>query len=96
MPIGVQGDGDGCVTEALGQHLDGHPGTQGSGRVAVAQLVDGDRWEPCSVGVVTDAPQEEIGTDRSTDPIDEHPAGVGPQLTGGESFLPLRSSLAFT
>lgn len=79
MPIGVQGDRDRRMPEALGEHLDGHPGTQGGGRVAVAELVDGDRWEPCGVGVVPDASQQHVRADRSTE-LAPCMSGVTPSL----------------
>lgn len=68
-------------------------GTRRGGRIAVAQLVDGDRREPCGVGVVPDAAQQQVRADRTTELVDEHPAGIGPQLTDGEPVLALRPSV---
>ena len=46
----VGGDGELGVAQPLGDHLQVHAGLQGQARVGMAEVVELDDWETCSLG----------------------------------------------
>src|SRR5215217_67601 len=66
MAVGLEGEGDAGVAEALADYLGRDPGLEGGRRVAVAHVVQADPRQPGGPGVLLEPVGDVLGVERTT------------------------------
>jgi hypothetical protein len=86
LAVGVHGDGDGGVPEALGEDLGRDAGGEGGRGVAVANIVQPDPREAGRPGELLEPRRKPLRVDGTAVRPGEHEAGVLPARPHGQSL----------
>jgi hypothetical protein len=93
VAVGLQGEGDAGVAEALVDHLGRDPGLERRGGVAVAHVVQADLGQPGGPGVLLEPVGDVLGVERATVRPGEHVAVVAVASSDGLAVLSLELAL---